>query len=297
PEAAAPVLRRRDRRHRVVDVDVLAREVPGFEQPARSGIRGRVDLALADDQALVVIIVAGTVVVAVAIRIVDRAATAPLVGRGDECRARTEIGSAVVVAGAVGVLAGTAEHVAERVRAFETTVHGQERVLGAGAADLHDRAVRVDTVHVPDQVRMLVVAVRRVVAAELLEPRDIRRPQRAAGAERTLAADRDLDAARVDVVLQRGGRREHDVAVTARTGAAGATAVLRAEVEHEQVGLVGTATRRRSAGPVAVLAGPVVAGAFGHDLDARAQYVAMEFHVRDRPIRDFRVAEALGERA
>src|SRR5690606_7199792 len=154
-------------------------------------------------------------------------------GSGQDLVARGHALGVVVVPHRVGVGAAAAERVAVVVAAVQAAaVGGQVGVLHARAADLFEAAVGVVPVHVPDQVGMLVVVVRRMVAGDLLVPGDGGRPQRGAGAER-VARDGGVDAALVDVVLQGGRRRDHHGAAAAVARAALAARVLREGAEHE----------------------------------------------------------------
>src|SRR5690606_23606181 len=185
-----------DRRHRVVDVDVIARDVPGVHHVRGARIDRRRNLRLAHLHAPGPGIVAVVVLLAVAVRIPDRTAATPLAGRRDDLRTRTEVARCVVVAGAVGV--GTAATERMRVAAAVRTgaVGGEPGVLHGGTTDLFDAAVGIEPVQVPDQVGVLVVVVRRHVAREHLLPADVGRVQRRTGAER-VAADGRLQAAAV----------------------------------------------------------------------------------------------------
>src|SRR5690606_5488995 len=120
----------------------------------------------------------------------------------------------------IGVGAAAAQGVAVVVAAVQAAaVGGQVGVLHPRAADLLQAAVGVGAVHVPDQVGMLVVAVRCIVAGELLVPGDGCRPPRGAGAQR-VAGHGGVDAALVDVVLQRRRRRDGHGAAAFGAGAA-----------------------------------------------------------------------------
>src|SRR5690606_5740721 len=195
----------------------------------------------------------------------------------------------VVVANGVGVGAAAAERVAVVVVAVQAAaVGGQVGVLHARAADLLEAAVGVGPVHVPDQVWMLVVVVRGRIAGELLVPGNGGRPHRAAGAQR-VAGHGGVDAAFVDVVLQRRRRRDGHGAAARGSAAALAAQVLREGAEHEDVVLVGAAIGRRIAvpGDVVGLRLQVTAAAQLH------RHVELQFG--DRHAGGIRGAQALGQ--
>src|SRR5690606_1552517 len=168
PDAAGPRRVGHLGGHRVVDVDVLAGHVPGFEHPGGARVGGRRHLRLVDQQAVDVVVARRGVLDAVAVRNEHRAAAPPEARGGQDLVARGHALGVVGVANGVGVGAAAAERVAVVVVAVQAAaVGGQVGVLHARAADLLDAAVGVGPVHVPDQVWMLVVVVRGRIAGEL----------------------------------------------------------------------------------------------------------------------------------
>ena len=220
-------------------------------------------------------------------------ATPPLPGCRNDLGTEREVLVGVVVARAVGVAAGTTQNVTVEILASRAAaVGGQPGVLDPGTGNLLDAAIGIDAVHVPDQVRMLVIVVGSEDSAEFSMPGNPGCPQRAAGAQRPLAGYAHRRRACVDIVLQGRTRRKDDVAASARPGHATGPHPGHRNVLHEQIGLVDDARRLTCHLFAVVVRGRRRAQRILDATAALSGHLGKDFHVADGCVGHFRMAAA-----